>query len=226
MKIIYSYISNTPPTDLFKKMAEISVASARRTGYDVELYADLQGIDYFRNKTNCEFDCIKLIDVEKYGVLPEYWNFGKLYTYAQQNEPFLHVDFDTVLHDGFTIPEKEIITEMQRPYTMQKEFADVSIFPTNMLPEKLICSGLIGGCDTHIWKELFKHAVKVCKEPIKSSNRIAALIGVEEFNASLLADVYGLQIAELDHNFFTHWQGQNKQQYEQAVNIMYKYYFK
>lgn len=233
MKIIYSYIhQGGTPSAFFKKMAEISVASANRTGYEVELWADLYGIDYFRNQTNCRFSVVKLLDVEQYKPLPEYWNFGKLLTYSLQKEPFLHVDFDTCLCDGFTIPESgDIITEMLRNYTMQKAFSDVQIFKADRLPRQLICSGLIGGYNLNVWQELFENAVKHCTQQRfhttpTPGKEIAYLVGVEEFCVSQLADFYNLEVQALNHNFFMHWQGADKQQrFGQAIDIMYNYYF-
>ena len=226
MKIIYSFNTNGGkifPGKFYKRMAELSVRSAKRCGYPVELYADLWGIEFFK-QLNFPFDSYHLIEPEKYGVNFSYWNFGKLLTYSLQNEPFLHVDFDTYFHEGFRIPESgDIITEMLREYTFVRAFRDVAILDTNVLPEKLICSGLVGGYNTNIWKELFSRAEEICMKPIPVPEKaMGYLVGVEEFNLSQIAQFLKLKVVELDHNKFDHWQGENKEKnYGQVINELY-----
>lgn len=225
MKIIYSFDTNCGkniPGSFYKRMAMLSVFSAKRLGYNVELYADLWGIDFFK-KNNFPFDAYHIVDIGKYGINSSYWNFVKLLTYCLQDEPFLHVDFDTYFHTGFNIPTKgDIITEMKREYSFVKGFRDVAIMDTNIIPDKLICSGLIGGYNTTVWKELFEKAKDVCKNPIDQDKSMAYLVGVEEFNVSQLALFYGLSVSELEHRYFDHWQGCEKEKnYGVVINELY-----
>ncbi len=231
MRIIYSFDTKggrISPTPFFRKMAELSVCSAKKIGLPVVLYADLYGINYFR-QNGFQFDEYCLMDPDKYEVDFKYWNFGKLLAYSMQKEAFLHVDFDTFFHDGFSIPEHgDIITEMLRPYSLVKPFTEISILDTNKIPEKLICSGLLGGYNIDVFKELFDHAVQICQKQIKDQDKtMAYLVGVEEFNISLLSQFYGLSVEELDHNTFDHWQGGNKEKnYGTVINELYNIYCK
>ena len=231
MRIVYSFDTNNGkviPSQFYTKMAELSVYSAQKVGVPVVLYADLHGIDFFR-KNNFPFDEYHLLDIEQYKMNFAYWNFVKLLTYSKQEEPFLHVDFDTYFHPWFTIPETgDIITEMQREYSYVRAFRDVSLFQTDTIPGKLICSGLLGGYNLTVWKELFEKALEVCRKPIPNPDKsIAYLVGVEEFNLSQLAMFYGLSVKELDHNEFDHWQGENKEKnYGTVINELYNITFK
>lgn len=223
MKIIYSFDTsdgNVIPGIFYKKMAELSVLSAKRLGYPVELYADLYGIDAF---SYLPWDKIHIVEPSKYRHSRQYWNFVKLLTYSMQEEPFLHVDFDTYFHPGFTIPHGDIITEMQREYSYVRAFADVAIAKTDIIPDKLICSGLLGGYDMTIWKELFSWASYKCQRNIPSDKAMSYLVGVEEFNLSQLAQFYGLEVVSLDHQRFDHWQGDNKEKrFGSLINSLHK----
>jgi len=215
MKIIYSFDTQQGkelPGTFYVKMAELSVFSAKQTGLPVELYTDFAGAVFFRN-AKFQFDAIHVVNFKQFDYNSAYWNFGKLYTYSLQDAPFLHIDFDVYLHPGFTIPENcDIITEMLRNYTYVQAFKDISIFKVNQIPEKLICSGLLGGYNPAPFKELFDFAKKICKKNIKEEKAMSYLVGVEEFNLSVLADFYDYKVCELDRNYFSHFQGENKQQ--------------
>lgn len=214
MRIIYSFNTNngaTIPGSFFTKMAELSVYSARETKLPVELYVDFPGYEYFKT-TKCVFDAVHIVDFEKFNINSAYWNFGKLYTYSIQKEPFLHIDFDVYLHPGFEIPTTgDIITEMLRDYTLVQGFKDVEIYKVKQIPEKLICSGLLGGYNSTPFIELFEHAQKVCKKSIKEDKSMSYLVGVEEYNLSVLADLYNYSVLELNKKYYSHFQGADKE---------------
>ncbi|HON53339.1 MAG TPA: hypothetical protein PLS12_09045 [Bacteroidales bacterium] len=228
MRIIYSFDTQggkVIPGSFFTKMAELSVFSARRTGLPIILYTDIAGYWYFK-KTKCEFDAVHFVDFAQFGITTGYWNFGKLFAYSVQQAPFLHIDFDVFLHEDFTIPKTgDIITEMLRDYSLVQAFTDVAIYKTKTIPEKLICSGLLGGYNTHIWKELFEHAQRVCKIPFNKEKQMAYLVGVEEYNTSLLAQFYGLHVVELNQLQYTHFQGSEKEKrYGHIIHALYEQY--
>lgn len=225
MRIIYSLNTNngsTIPGSFFTKMAELSVFSAQQTGYPVELYVDFEGYNYIKT-TKCIFDSVHIVDFSKFDYNTAYWNFGKLYTYSIQTEPFLHIDFDVYLHPGFTIPENgDIITEMLREYSYVQAFKDIAVYKVKQIPEKLICSGLIGGYNTLPFVELFEHAQKICKNPINEHKSMSYLVGVEEYNISVIADLYNYSIQELDANYFSHFQGGDKEKrFGPIINNLY-----
>ena len=216
MKIVYSFDTNRGKKkfdEFFFRMAELSVFSAKRTGYSVILYTDVYGAISFR-KTRCQFDEVKIVDWFRHDHHEDYWNFCKLQTYAWQTTPFLHIDFDVYLHEGFTIPEEfGIVTEMRRDYSFVTPFRKLAIMDVYTIPDKLICSGLLGGTGMHnLWLDVFDHACDVCKKKPMKNKQIAYLVGVEEFCTSQMAMFYECPIHELDMNKFSHFQGENKKE--------------
>ncbi len=228
MRIIYSLNTlggKNVPGEFFTKLAEISVHYANQTPYEVALYTDVEGYNYIKT-TACKFDVVEIVDFEKYEHQAAYWNFGKLQVYALQTQPFLHIDFDVILLPGFTVPEGEIVTEMLRNYSLTEEFKRLRFCDTKNIPAKLVCSGLLGGnkesIDLNIWAELFDHAKRHCKKPIKGSNEFLHLVAVEEFVLSQILHIYGIIPTEINRNSFTHFQGQNKElRFGEIVNLMH-----
>ncbi|MDR0941656.1 MAG: hypothetical protein LBM68_05470 [Bacteroidales bacterium] len=217
MKVIYSYNSyggKNIPGAWWLRMAELSVGSMRKnTNYPVELYCDAESEAVFTGENfGAQFDKVHVVDFMHYPHHIAYWNFGKLLVYSLQEEPFLHVDFDTYFKRGFTIPEGAIVTECARDYTFVRGFKEAAILPIDQIPEKLICSGLLGGSAYFAYRELFDFAKKQCQTSPHESRAMEYLIGVEEFNLSQIADFYGLQAVELAKDSFLHFQGANKRE--------------
>jgi len=231
VKVIYSFNScggKYTPNYWYLRMAELSVQSIKNCGYKVELYVDAESADFFKYDSFCvSFDSVHVVNFMQFPHDSAYWNFGKLYVYSLQTEPFLHVDFDTYFSHGFKIPKNgSIVTEKMREYRHAKAFQDVSILPNQRkIPEKLICSGLLGGSAYFVYKELFDFACKYCQNPPPENDEIMSyLIGVEEYNLSQLAQYYQLPIKELQYDMFFHWQGKNKR--ERYGKFIKKMYFK
>ena len=230
MNFCYTYCSfngkTLPTDDFFAKMAKLSVVSlgASVTG-EIILYADNAAADYFTQK-EIVFDKIKIVDFTKYDTDPRYWNFGKLLTYHLQEEPFLHVDFDTVFLPGFYVPEADIITEKIRPYKRNIDFERHEI-PNYPAPKKLVCSGLIGmNGNTEEAKfcfdRVFYKAQFECKNGAKKTINERNLIGIEEYALTQLIEQRNLTVAELDSNFYAHFQGANKKkEYGPLINKLY-----
>lgn len=229
MKVIYSFNSfagKTTPGYWYLRMAELSVQSMKNCGYKVELYVDAESADFFRGDLFCvPFDTVHIVDFMQFPHNFSYWNFGKLYVYSLQNEPFLHVDFDTYFKPGFKIPENcAIVTEQLREYSYVKPFQHCAILQKQkQIPEKLICSGLLGGKAYFAFKELFEFACEYCKNPPATHETMGYLVGVEEFNLSQLAHLYQLPVVELPRDEFLHWQGENKREvYGDIIKDLYR----
>jgi len=186
----------------------------KNCGYKVELYVDAESEKYFTGETFlAKFDKVHVVDFMQFPHDAAYWNFGKLYVYSLQTEPFLHVDFDIYFKPRFKIPEDgNIITEQLRDYGYVQGFKDSKIFDSNKIPAKLICSGLLGGDFYLAYRDLFSFAKEYCKKPPKTTETMSYLVGVEEFNLSQIADFYGLKVVELPKDSFNHWQGANKRE--------------
>lgn len=228
MKVIYSYSSYggmKMPDGWWLRMAELSVQSMKNCGYTVELYTDAECAPIFTDnqKFMPTFNQVHIVDFMQFPHDAAYWNFGKLLVYSLQREPFLHVDFDTYFKPTFKIPEDaDIVTEMQREYTMQQGFRDAAIFECNKIPAKLICSGLLGGSAFAAFADLFDHANYYCKRAPRGPITFDYLVGVEEFNISQIADFRNLRVKELPKDFL-HFQGANKRdRYDRIVADLYE----
>lgn len=221
MKFCYTYCSNNgknlPSKDFFAKMAKLSVVSLGNcVTAPIELYADNAAADWFIDREIC-FDRIHIIDFNKYKTDSRYWNFGKIVTYSEQNESFLHIDFDTVFFPGFSVPEADIVTESLRDYSLHIDFLRHEI-PGYPVPAFLICSGLIG-CGNgnkktlEVFKKLKTLASVSCSSEANKYKSVSNenLIGIEEFALTQLAEEEKLTVAELDKNFYAHWQGEDKE---------------
>ena len=137
MKIVYSYHGGIP-SEFLLKMAELSFLLVRNyTEYPIELWVDKANRKYFR----MPYDSV----VESNFGFPrdEYWNLSKMYVYAQQTEPFLHIDFDTCVMPGFQIPQGDIVCEKIRKIEMDNEYKKHTIDAP--IYEEIVCSGFLGG---------------------------------------------------------------------------------
>lgn len=215
MRIIYSYNTfngKRVPTDFEMRLAALSVKSVQAvTDYSVILYTDLYGKDIFAHL----FDLDQIYLAGFMFDNPKFWNTGKIEVYEQQSKPFLHVDFDTVFMKGFMVPEADIVTEKLREYEFSENLSRYCLGNYSK-PEKLICSGLLGGterktisCFAALGHNLMIHSGDIdnCKNPT-----FEHLVGLEEYPLSQIAKMWDLSIAELDPRYFAHFQGENKQQ--------------
>lgn len=211
MRVIYSYNTfggKRFPSAFDMKLAKLSVTSLRAsTDYDPYLYTDLRGKDIFAELFDMDYIYTIPFTVKN----PAWWNAGKLEVYAMQNEPFLHVDFDTCFMNGFSVPKHgQIITEKLRDYEQTNELKRFSYLHLNE-PKKLICSGLLGGNSVYpIWNHLWDMA----KESILKLDNPSFdnLVSIEEYTLSQLVEEMFYEVKELDPRHFAHFQGENKQE--------------
>lgn len=215
MRIIYSYNTfggRRVPTDFEMRLALLSVKSIQSvTDFKVFFYTDSYGKNIFsRLFSDCE-----VILTDFYFKNPEFWNTGKIEVYGSQVEPFLHVDFDTVFFNGFEVPDADIVTEKLRDYIPSEKLKvfQYTSLSGEIVPKKLICSGLLGGRNIDAFQCLLHHAecydnkVNQFKNPCFEN-----LVALEEYPLSQYADTYKLTVAELDQRFFAHFQGEHKQE--------------
>ena len=176
MKIIYSYKGNKPD-DFLLKMAELSGLSVKHhSNYTTELWVEEKNVKYFPTEL---YDNVVVTDFG--GIKSNYWNLSKMFVYSQQEEPFVHMDFDTCIMPGFVIPDNDIVCEKMRmlynknlPVDNPNIPEDFRPFISNVdpkrygrhllnptAPEHIICSGLLGGVNYgDIFKEHYDWAVK------------------------------------------------------------------
>jgi len=190
-------------------MALLSVHSLHKaTGEEITFYGDIDTVQFVLDN-KIPFDNIYSHKFEHNN--PAFWNTGKLEIYALQNQPFLHLDFDTVFFKGFSVPEADIVTEQLRKFD---DSADLRKFSISELknPEQLICSGLLGGSWNNAFYELRENLYKNRSKILAETASFEELVSLEEYAISQISENYKLKVAELDKRFFAHWQGGNKQQ--------------
>lgn len=212
MRYIYSYNSfngKRLPTPFEKKMALLSVNSLHEaTGEETTFYGDIDTVQFVLDN-KIPFDNIYSHRFEHNNSV--FWNSGKLEIYALQNQPFLHVDFDTVFFKGFSVPEADIVTEKIREFEDSPELRKFAIRELKN-PQKLICSGLLGGSWNNAFYELRENLYRNRGKLHSETASFEELISFEEYALTQIVEHYKLKVEELDNRFFAHWQGANKQQ--------------
>lgn len=82
----------------------LSVKTAEKQFSELSLYTDEIGADLLTRKIGLNFSHIScnLNDLHKYD--SDWWVLGKLYTYREQKEPFIHIDNDAFIWNN--LPDK------------------------------------------------------------------------------------------------------------------------
>lgn len=232
MNICYTYYVN--PNDIntvsagfsipkfFFDCAELSIQLSDDNDCDnIVIYTDYVGKDILdknvKNISKCEF---VLVDWNKYDFDKRYWNFPKLITYTLQNDSFLHIDFDVFL-DKYCLKEidyeADIFTEKLRDYTFDKSFVKFCS-KKKILPQTIICSGLLGGSNIKVFRDNFNLALDVCK-PTTRNIGFMDLVAIEEFALTIKAIENELTCYEINPNRFIHFQGEAKHfKYFDSIN--------
>ncbi len=197
----------------FFETANKSILTAAKQFREIVIYTNEIGKDILINNVEasrlCEF---VVIDYSQYDFDKRYWNFPKLITYSMQEKPFMHIDFDVFLRDGFAsqlIEGADIYTEMMREYEYVSNFDKFSEFGAK--PKKIICSGILGGCNIDIFRTNFEIAKNVCKKNSKSKIVFEDLYAIEEYMFTILACLSNLTVQELNPLSYLHFQGKNKE---------------
>ena len=229
MLVIYSYCSysNGRPSEFTLKMAKLSLLSLRNmTSYRVKLYVDKESLSYF---ANFGYDEIEVSDFNISGIDKRFWNASKLWVYAQQSEPFLHVDFDTCFLDSFTIPTNgDIITEKLRTVDISNGYDFYSLSNIKQT-NTIICSGLIGGISYgHIFKDHYEWAYSRMLE----FNKVITyemLNSIEEYSLTQRIEQENMSVACLQKDTFLHfWCNRNcgltkEQAYHEVVDALLEF---
>lgn len=235
MNIVYTYFSDGIKNldcgfceiALFLECAKKSLRSAlKQEGVDkVLIYTDKFGKDFLSSKIDFVYvfngienrkDKLKfiIVDYDQYEYDKRFWNFPKLITYKLQNSPFIHIDFDVVLNEGFLegVDEScDIYTEKIR--TIDRGKLDfLGEFDKNNGIDDIICSGLLGGNikALDLFKKNFIVAKFYCRNGVHDKVTFDMLWGIEEYNFTKHAFKKNCRIFELGKNSYVHFQGRNK----------------
>lgn len=219
-KIVYTYWTNGGTdyklgflnTDNMLHVFRKSIEEAYKQVSTVVVYCDQEGYDFLFDKIDPDF---VIVDYSQYEFDSRYWNFPKLITYNLQEEPFLHVDIDAIVFNFDK--EGDVVSESKRGV-----YYDTSIYPSLEDKKELLtyfkgwltCSGILGGNNTTIFKDLFEEV----KETVKNKDSYIILpktrMIIEEVVLSSLINKNNITVSYLskENNDFTHYWGEDKQQ--------------
>ena len=220
-KIVYTYWTNGGTnyklgflnTENMLNVFNKSIESSYKLVSKVIIYCDQFGYDFLYDKVNADF---VIIDYSNYKFDSRYWNFPKLITYNLQEEPFLHIDIDAIVYNFDKTAE--VVSESKRGVAY-----DTSVYPSFEDKSELLsyfngwltCSGVLGGNNTNIFKELFNEV----KETVTNKERYIILgktrMIIEEVVISCLINKNNTQVVYLDKQKenpdYTHYWGVDKQ---------------
>ncbi|MBO4778097.1 MAG: hypothetical protein J5588_06340 [Bacteroidales bacterium] len=194
MKIVYSYHGGKP-SDFLLKMARLSLLSVKHyTDYPTELWVDKENLAFFGNG----YDSYVVSDFGNPDA--RYWNMSKLYVYAQQTEPFLHIDFDTCVMPGFTIPDDAFVCEKMRKILIDDEYTKHAL--NAPVYDEILCSGFLGGSD---YGYMFKEHYDWAKRQANDTPTYKNLISLEEVALTQRIRMERKNIGTLPTDTFLHF---------------------
>lgn len=213
-----------------------SVNLAKKIFPKVILYTDDFGFQFLCKKLNLKFDEVNL-SLNDLDAIPIYlWAYGKIITYQDQKEPFLHIDYDVFLSkpladkfskSDFIVESVEtfkdhslyiplINTLKQRGYKSPIfDLQDETMFAYN--------AGIFGGNNLDFIKLYCLEAVNIVDFIIKNeyksfANNFFTSILFEQSNLALCAKYYGVKPSILCDgettaidNGYTHLKGAKKE---------------
>lgn len=169
MKIIQSYWTKPLLSkqnnlkEIFFHYAYITYSCLKYSDhYNVELFTDNHGKTILHDILDLPYTKINVVldDINNYPV--EFWAIGKIYTYLLQDEPFLHVDYDSFIWKPFPddLLTKDLITQdLEHELALNSEYYNSienilinipqSIQEYRKSHKKVNCinAGIIGGND-------------------------------------------------------------------------------
>lgn len=211
MKIVYTYSTsnglkpnmNFSNKETFIEMGQESIRLAKEHFGDenVYIYTDKVSYEFIKDVFDVKYE---IVDFGRYRI--SFWNYPKLVTYSLQTEPFIHIDFDFLISEKISdnVLNSDIITEKIRGRNIPKlhcSFIDSDIW---LKTPNIICSGLIGGNNLQIWKELKEYADTIVNR-YDIIIHFNSLVGIEEVYVTYLQQKYNLKIAALDTEYI-HYQ--------------------
>jgi len=139
--------------------------------YDVELYTDQNGYDFFIDKLKLPYKKVHVVLDDLNGFHKDFWALPKIKSYLMQENPFLHIDGDVYIWKPFPeeLLKRGIISQNLEETTSYYKNMWNEIFPSlNFIPAEIknyasnnnshACNmGIFGGNDINFLK---KYALK------------------------------------------------------------------
>ena len=203
------YVCGFPTEQHFESIFNQSLYNSNQFFDEVVVYTDEKGAEKLEE---LQIDCQKvIIDYSEYDFDTRFWNFPKLITYSLQTVPFVHIDIDLILKEN-PLLDCDIVSEMNRGAVILS--SDYKFLGKEIYSEYdplLICSGLLGGNNVDVFKELYE----IASEKVKLENTINLnvtfnkLVAIEEIILTILKNRQGLNVQYLNTEF-EHYQGSKK----------------
>ena len=140
----------------------LSFLHLKRFRKDVVLYTDELGKYILIDVLELDYSNVRLEFNDLKSLSSSYWTIPKMVTYRKVNEPFLHVDGDLILYDGFSslgVESKDLVFEFKNESfsaahlkTIRKLNSIVFKHPSNLIKGELNC-GIAGGKDYMFFNE-------------------------------------------------------------------------
>jgi hypothetical protein len=123
---------------------------------------------------------------------PSIWTMGKIYTYAKQKEPFIHVDGDVIIGEPLPFKEEALIAQhFEKDFPHNQKFLSLLIkkkykftpyldltSPNYVVKE--INAGILGGSNISFFQEYTEYIFNFLKE---NSDKIYSLYSKQEITA-------------------------------------------
>lgn len=224
MDVVYTYMSMDNGKEFnknFYDMAKLSFMGSRAHIEDahIKFYGDKKAIEFF--KPTGQIDEFIEVDYSKYDFDKRFWCFPKFITYSLQKGKFLHVDLDMYIKKDIVVGDTDIVCERIRKIDGtegERKYAD----PSLPFPDKIMCSGIYGGSDIGIFRELFERAKRECSVSALRGKEVeyAHLYSLEEVWMTQLANERGLTVSETDADSYLHFWKRPKDQYKTKIRYL------
>jgi hypothetical protein len=161
----------------------------------IEIVTDSAGADFIK-QIGIPADSIIIRLDEINHIRPELWAYGKMATYAMQNEPFLHLDYDVyLLKRPDAVFDSQVIT--QNPESVKEYYYDdrIKFFDANFknLPEEwksfrknknqiAYNVGIIGGRNFRALRQYAEKGMKMIADNLHLINSMTDKLKVNDFN--------------------------------------------
>ena len=189
----------------------LSASSIQKYYSNIELVTDNLGKEILIDKLQLPYHGVSLVQEDFKPLLPSLWVLRKLYTYARQNEPFIHIDGDAYLfepfnHEFLNAPLVAQNYEYNHPYYFQgfEEVMNNCFQIPNYLKEdyqgrlSAVNAGIMGGSNTGFFKKLYHEVTSFLehnKDRLEQLEPFSFNIFLEQFWFKKLADELQIPIS-------------------------------
>jgi hypothetical protein len=200
----------------------LSVETARIHYPETILYTDDDGARLLVDGLGLDFDQVFTDLNVLCNYDPEWWAIGKIYTYLQQQEPFLHIDSDVFLWKPLPERMENAPVFAQNPeyiefhyswyylqkFDLVKKFKgwvpeEVEWYKSSPFTQRALCCGIFGGNRTDFIRYYAEQAINTLIEPI--NQMIWLILGgdnilVEQYLLSACVEYHSTQNSSPFHD--------------------------